>query len=1016
MSRFPAPLDDFETDDFDFPTFEAPPRRQSRPDSRTDSRPSGSSPRRGTSSRPSGPARPRTGRDDSFDKAFDDFPAPSRPRPSSLSRDNSQSNAPARPATRSNSNSNGPSKRTQTSRPGTAKTAATKSSKTAARRATPTAAPRVKSPRVLRAVHFQIAGVLLAAFGGLLGWNSLQEFPDGALPRYVLIGLRYIFGIGAVALPFGICWLGLLLFAKRQNINLRAFWRGTTTAFFTLLTASHLLVPRGEEFLDKATLWAHGGYVGGGLAYLLRRGLGEVGAIVALCAFAFVALLLWSENTVGELGDKMVAKWREVFTDARERWKEHQAESDARYEEKIAEKEIRRASAARNWDDEETDEWEEEGDYDIEDVPRTLPVEIAREARASRKPRTSPFLPVEDVLSATPKLKALDEEFPKEEFPNVDVPAVDPNSSIDDPQFVAVVTPASTGVSTPVAAPVAAPAAPPEPEGVRIEILDAPPPPSVVDVDIRAAIAGENADDFLSPTEALELQAEQSARGEDEDEEIHRRPKTELPRRSFGDGPLMPTYFDDAVRALDPPVPPDNAGAEEEIQKGVAGVQETLAAFKIDARVTDVKRGPVITRYEVQPGAGVRVASIANLDKDLARSLSALAVRIEAPVPGKNVVGIEIPNKKVHLVRMRDVLEQPEFLAHPSRLAFVLGKDIAGQPKWGDLTKMPHMLIAGSTNSGKSVCLNSIIASILVRAQPDEVRFSLIDPKRVELTLYRGIKHLMHDVVVEPKQAVIALRRAIEEMDRRYKLFASRGVRNIVSFNSKLQEGEKPLPYIVIVIDELADLMMTAAAEFEKLICRLAQLARATGIHLIVATQRPSVNVITGVIKANIPARIAFAVASQVDSRTILDSVGAERLIGSGDMLYDANNGGKSVRIQGAFLSEEEVNRIVEVAKAAYTYEEDTPDDLPTFDLYSEDSDADFEGDKPGSSDEKRDALYDDIKEFVGRHQEMSASLIQRKFEIGYPRAGRIVDQLERDGVLGPADGPKPRKVLGRDQ
>ncbi|RYG69161.1 hypothetical protein EON80_10325, partial [bacterium] len=417
----------------------------------------------------------------------------------------------------------------------------------------------------------------------------------------------------------------------------------------------------------------------------------------------------------------------------------------------------------------------------------------------------------------------------------------------------------------------------------------------------------------------------------------------------------------------------------------------------------------------VQPSAGVRVASIANLDKDLARSLSALAVRIEAPVPGKNVVGIEIPNKKVNLVRMRDVLEQPEFLAHPSRLAFVLGKDIAGQPKWGDLTKMPHMLIAGSTNSGKSVCLNSIIASILVRAQPDEVRFSLIDPKRVELTLYRGIKHLMHDVVVEPKQAVIALRRAIEEMDRRYKLFASRGVRNIVSFNSKLQEGEKPLPYIVIVIDELADLMMTAAAEFEKLICRLAQLARATGIHLIVATQRPSVNVITGVIKANIPARIAFAVASQVDSRTILDSVGAERLIGSGDMLYDANNGGKSVRIQGAFLSEEEVNRIVEVAKAAYTYEEDTPDDLPTFDLYSDDSDTDFDGDKP-APDEKRDALYDDIKEFVGRHQEMSASLIQRKFEIGYPRAGRIVDQLERDGILGPADGPKPRKVLGRER
>jgi S-DNA-T family DNA segregation ATPase FtsK/SpoIIIE len=396
----------------------------------------------------------------------------------------------------------------------------------------------------------------------------------------------------------------------------------------------------------------------------------------------------------------------------------------------------------------------------------------------------------------------------------------------------------------------------------------------------------------------------------------------------------------------------------------------------------------------------------------LARSLSAIAVRIEAPVPGKNVVGIEVPNKKVNLVRLRDVLELPEFLSSHSKLSFVLGKDIAGQPKWGDLTKMPHMLIAGATNSGKSVCLNAIITSIISRAAPDEVKFSLIDPKRVELTLYRDIPHLYHPVVVEPKEAVRALRGMITEMDRRYKKFAERGVRNIASYNSKLEEGEDPLPYIVIVIDELADLMMTAAAEFEKLICRLAQLARATGIHLIVATQRPSVNVITGVIKANIPARIAFAVASQVDSRTILDSVGAERLIGSGDMLFDANNGGKAVRIQGAYLSEEECNRIVQVVKAAYSNEElEYGLDLSAI----EDEESSGGSDKV-PSDEKRDELYDQIKEFVLRHDEMSASNIQRKFEIGYPRAGRIVDQLERDGILGPADGPKARKVLGSGQ
>ncbi len=947
MSRFPAPLDDFETDDFDIPAFEAPPRRASRPNSSGARSQSGA---RRPNARPATNSRLAPPRED-FDEEID-FEAAPRPRPSTLSQGRSSAN---RPKTSKSAPQN------RQSRPNSSASRAPSHS---------------KAPRVARGVHFQSAGVLLLALGGLLAYNARQNVPDGALPKLILSGLRIAFGIGALILPLGLMLLGVLLLVKRQNLNLRAFWRGAGIAFLTLLTASHLLVPRGMEFLDQTTLSQHGGYVGGALAWLLRRGLGEVGAIVALGAFALVALLLWSEHTLGELGRSWGEKIGDWSAQLKKKLRAGKQEMESRRAQKQADK-------AENWDEEETEDWDESGDYEIEDAPRfgrILPPEIARAAQSAGTKRPSPFIAVEEVIG--------DAKSAEKAFPDAATPAIDPDSTLDEPQFIGEK------------------AAEKAPDFPHVEILDAPPPSSVVD--IPAAIAGQNADDELTPNQSLELQAEQSAQG---DIEI-KRPKTQLPRRSFGDGPLMPTYFDPAVRALDPPVPPDNAGAEEEIQKGVLGVQETLAAFKIDARVTDVKRGPVITRYEVQPGAGVRVASIANLDKDLARSLSALAVRIEAPVPGKNVVGIEIPNKRVNLVRMRDVLEQPEFLAHPSKLAFVLGKDIAGQPKWGDLTKMPHMLIAGSTNSGKSVCLNSIIASILVRAQPDEVRFSLIDPKRVELTLYKGIKHLMHDVVVEPKQAVIALRRAIEEMDKRYKLFASRGVRNIVSFNSKLQEGEKPMPYIVIVIDELADLMMTAAAEFEKLICRLAQLARATGIHLIVATQRPSVNVITGVIKANIPARIAFAVASQVDSRTILDAVGAERLIGSGDMLYDSNNGGKSVRIQGAFLSEEEVNRIVEVVKAAYTYEEDTPDDLPTFDLYSEDADADFDGEKPASN-EKRDALYDEIVEFVARHQEMSASLIQRKFEIGYPRAGRIVDHLERDGILGPADGPKPRKVLG---
>lgn len=872
-------------------------------------------------------------------------------------------------------------------------------------------------------MHFQIGGVLLVALSVLLAWNTLTPATDGLLPRYGVLILRQLFGAGAALIPVGLGVLGFSLVFKRQNARIGAFWRGAGLSLLVFLCARHLQTARGDEFLDAQTLQSHGGLVGASVAWGMRRILGEVGAYVALAALAVVSLLLWSEHTLGELGERFADKWNE--------WKDewNGSRESNRMQREFRREEVNRDRAERALQrDEQLELWRDEEQFadNHSERPLTPTRRTSRSlaeirAQNSRKSADkSPFLEAGDWFGE----EESDDDEPQSvrreiELPDP-VPAVEakrqtprqseePVEELDQAEEeVPALKPLPRKEAKADKSPKAEPK--PEPEAPRIEIIHTPPPVSVLDLEELTAHTEEE----LSPQELLEQQALESAQDADE-LDVPRVQHIEKPRRRFGDGPLMPEYFDDGVRALDPPVPPDLEGAEEELQRGVIGVQETLAAFKIDARVTDVKRGPVITRYEVQPAPGVRVASIANLDRDLARSLSALSVRIEAPVPGKNVVGIEVPNKKVHLVRMRDVLEQHDFLAHPSKLAFVLGKDIAGQPKWGDLAKMPHMLIAGSTNSGKSVCLNSIIASILVRSGPEEVRFSLIDPKRVELTLYKGIPHLMHDVVVEPKQAVIALRRAIEEMDRRYRLFATRGVRNIASYNSKLREGERAMPYIVIVIDELADLMMTAAAEFEKLICRLAQLARATGIHLIVATQRPSVNVITGVIKANIPARVAFAVASQVDSRTILDAVGAERLIGSGDMLYDSNNGGKSTRIQGAFLSEEEVNRIVEVVKANYQYEDSVPEDLPTFDLFVEDEDDDGDAKSGGfSSDEKRDSMFDDIVEFCLRHNEMSASNIQRKFGIGYPRAGRIVDQLERAGILGPADGPKPRKVLGR--
>ncbi len=473
-------------------------------------------------------------------------------------------------------------------------------------------------------------------------------------------------------------------------------------------------------------------------------------------------------------------------------------------------------------------------------------------------------------------------------------------------------------------------------------------------------------------------------------------------------GIMLPEYFREFVGVLDPPTAADARDTETSVEAGIRLVEDTLASFRIEAKVRDVKRGPVITRYEVEPAPGIRVSRITNLADDLALALAAIDVRVEAPVPGKSVIGIEVPNKRIHIVRMRELIEREEFLNAPSKLTFALGKDIAGQPKFADLARMPHLLIAGATNSGKSVCLNAIIASILARATPDEVKLSLIDPKRVELTLYKDIPHLFHPVVVDAKEAVRALRGAIAEMERRYKLFAERGVRNIQSFNNKLEEGEEPLYYIVIVIDELADLMMQAAAEFERLVCRIAQLARATGIHLVIATQRPSVNVITGVIKANISSRIAFAVASQVDSRTILDSNGAERLIGSGDMLFHPIDAPKPVRIQGTYLSEQEVNSVVSILSKWGG----GPSSF-ALDLNAVEEQMQAEARAKSAADE-RDPLFDDAVAMVRRRGTASASMLQREFEIGYPRAGRLIDQLEKAGIIGPQEGSKPREILVR--
>jgi len=442
---------------------------------------------------------------------------------------------------------------------------------------------------------------------------------------------------------------------------------------------------------------------------------------------------------------------------------------------------------------------------------------------------------------------------------------------------------------------------------------------------------------------------------------------------------------------------------KEEVEANIVLLEETLASFGIPARVVHHERGPVITRYEVDLAPGIRVNRVANLADDLARAVAAVQVRVEAPVPGKSVVGIEVPNKSISFVSMRSVLESNEFKSTDSLLKFALGKDIAGHPMVGDLGRMPHLLIGGATNSGKSVCLNSVIASLLFNATPKEVRLILIDPKRVELSLYEDIPHLIAPIIHDAREASYVLRQALKEMERRYRVFSPLNVKNIAEYNRKAPEiNRDPLPCIVIVIDELADLMMQAHNEFEKLICRLAQLARATGIHLVVATQRPTTDIITGTIKANIPSRIAFAVSSQVDSRTILDCNGAERLIGSGDMLFLPLDAPKPVRIQGAFISSGETEALVrylrEQGEPEYAFEPPPPDEEPE----AERIDIDVPDEE----------FMPEAIEIIKHRSEVSVSLFQRKLRIGFNRAARLVEIMEEKGFVGPADGVKPRKVL----
>lgn len=450
-----------------------------------------------------------------------------------------------------------------------------------------------------------------------------------------------------------------------------------------------------------------------------------------------------------------------------------------------------------------------------------------------------------------------------------------------------------------------------------------------------------------------------------------------------------------------------------ELKNNAELLVETLASFGVQAEITDISRGPTVTRYELKPASGVRISKITNLSDDIALNLAAVNVRIEAPIPGKAAVGIEIPNTVKNSVSMREVIDSADFNAQKSLLSAGLGKDIAGKTVFCDIAKMPHLLIAGTTGSGKSVCMNSIIVSILYRANPEEVKFLMIDPKKVEFSKYENIPHLLVPVVTDPRKASGALGWAVSEMLERYQKFSETGVRDIEGYNRYVEKHEdmKPMPKIVICIDELADLMMAAPKEVEDSICRLAQMARAAGMHLVIATQRPSVDVITGLIKANISSRIALTVSSAIDSRTILDSSGAEKLLGMGDMLYSPIGSNKPLRVQGCYISDEEVEELCEFIKnqGESEYSEKIQKEIESKAAQDKTSTKFTDG---GESGENLDPLFDEAVDVVLENGKASTSFLQRKLGVGYSRGSKIMDQMEDKHIIGPAEGAKPRKIL----
>lgn len=860
--------------------------------------------------------------------------------------------------------------------------------------------------------NFGLCGTVGDAISGFLfGVFGIVQY---ILPIAIFVGMAFLFANGCSGQAIkktiyaGVLCLDISMLAQL----IVGFEEGTTV---------------GELYLDAYAGKSGGGFIGGGLSFLLKSGIGVAGTYLVVIVLAIIMVILLTEKSLIRLLQNSGVRLMDGFRDAKERGQEYQ---EKREEERLSLEEIRAAKqaereAARQ---ERKEKAKNELDLKREAAERKkAKAELEKEAAAyqqepeydrfQHKIKKGLFRNLTVLPSDGEQGVVKNEEFKKEHPLNQeevheitmtiegeDTYGTEANNTVRQ-------TSASTG---PI---------PMQTEAPSLTVTE-------------AAMSIEENDDAVMPDDRpvrkrRVQRTKQSAQDMEEAtrEVVHEMQKPAEPVRANVQASIGSKTNIKAAEAGAYQFPPyellkkgkgNKKNNDAYIQETMHKLQSTLDSFGVRATITDYSCGPAVTRFELQPEQGVKVSKIVGLADDIKLNLAAADIRIEAPIPGKAAVGIEIPNKENAAVMFRDLIEDESFLKFPSDIAFAVGKDISGQVMVADIAKMPHLLIAGATGSGKSVCINTIIMSILYKANPEDVKMIMIDPKVVELTAYNGIPHLLIPVVTDPKKAAGALNWAVIEMTKRYQLFAEYNVRNLKGYNKKVEEvqaqvgneeGEselKKLPQIVVIVDELADLMMVAHGEVEDAIVRLSQLARAAGIHLVIATQRPSVDVITGLIKANVPSRIAFAVSSLVDSRTILDMSGAEKLLGKGDMLFYPTGFPKPVRVQGAFVSDEEVGAVVDFLKNQA--QETTYDAEITSQI--ENSSVSASTSQGSSGEPERDEYFRDAARVIIESDKASIGMLQRKFKIGFNRAARIMDQLAEAGIVGPDEGTKPRTIL----